>query len=288
MTTRDRDPAAGATRLRAPALAAALASALALAGCGSPTATGPSPTTSATPTAAVSPGASTSSDDVISPPHVVVGDPLPLLGSLEASPVGEARLEVTEDDDGSVRLDVHVPEGATPVVAAINAPGVTFDVRPDGSLVVSDDGVPVAGAQAPRGETADGLRQRASLEAWGDGVKLTVDRAPGSDGRPEATVQLWFTDEAVTDLDWGEREGGRSLAVTPSAWARARSDAAEELVWAAVSEEDGADGDGMRDQLLCHLIGAPDKDTWNLEPWRPDVGLAGVIAARCNPTEGGE
>jgi hypothetical protein len=40
----------------------------------------------------------------------------------------------------------------------------------------------------------------------------------------------------------------------------------------------------MHDQLVCHGIGAPDKATWNLEPWRPDVGLLAVLAAGCNPS----
>jgi hypothetical protein len=40
----------------------------------------------------------------------------------------------------------------------------------------------------------------------------------------------------------------------------------------------------MRDQLACHALGAPDKATWNLEPWRPDVGLLLIMAAGCNPT----
>ncbi len=39
----------------------------------------------------------------------------------------------------------------------------------------------------------------------------------------------------------------------------------------------------MHDQLTCHALGAPDKETWNLEPWRPDVGLLAVLAAACNP-----
>jgi len=39
----------------------------------------------------------------------------------------------------------------------------------------------------------------------------------------------------------------------------------------------------LRDQLLCHADFAVLKPTWNLETWRPDVGLARTIAALCNP-----
>jgi hypothetical protein len=34
---------------------------------------------------------------------------------------------------------------------------------------------------------------------------------------------------------------------------------------------------------VCHAVGAPDKSTWNLEPWRPDVGLILTATAQCNP-----
>uniref|UniRef100_UPI002028F971 DUF2599 domain-containing protein n=1 Tax=Actinotalea sp. C106 TaxID=2908644 RepID=UPI002028F971 len=80
-------------------------------------------------------------------------------------------------------------------------------------------------------------------------------------------------------------EGGRSLAVVPTAWARQAGSAGVEAVWAevaALGEE--ASGNQMRDQLTCHALGAPDKASWNLEPWRPDVGLLETLAALCNPT----
>ncbi|CPU68017.1 Protein of uncharacterised function (DUF2599) [Mycobacteroides abscessus] len=50
-----------------------------------------------------------------------------------------------------------------------------------------------------------------------------------------------------------------------------------------VAAEPEADTPTMHDQLVCHAVGAPDKATWNLEPWRPDVGLLATMSARCNP-----
>ncbi|MBX9245936.1 DUF2599 domain-containing protein, partial [Actinotalea ferrariae] len=83
---------------------------------------------------------------------------------------------------------------------------------------------------------------------------------------------------------WGEREGGRSLAVAPAPWVRGGSTAGLALLEAQlVASEPEAASATMQDQLLCHVIGAPDKETWNLEPWRPDVGLVRVLAAQCNP-----
>nr|WP_277344787.1 DUF2599 domain-containing protein [Cellulomonas sp. IC4_254] len=113
-----------------------------------------------------------------------------------------------------------------------------------------------------------------------------AEGAAGS-GAAGGTVTATFAATAVLDATWRDLadEGGRSLAVEPAAWARRGSLAAEEAVWSAlVAAEPEADAQNVRDQLTCHLIGAPDKATWNLEPWRPDVGLLETIAALCNPS----
>ena len=43
----------------------------------------------------------------------------------------------------------------------------------------------------------------------------------------------------------------------------------------------------MRNQYLCHQMlnfgGTQGGNTWDLEEYRPDVGLARFIAGRCNP-----
>ncbi|NMR19701.1 DUF2599 domain-containing protein [Cellulomonas fimi] len=98
-------------------------------------------------------------------------------------------------------------------------------------------------------------------------------------------VTIWFGTTLVESLSWGEREGGRSLAVDPTDWARAAGPAVQEATWAAVvAAEPEADTAGMRAQFLCHALGARDKETWNLEPWRPEVDSLEMLAARCNPT----
>lgn len=102
------------------------------------------------------------------------------------------------------------------------------------------------------------------------------------DPSPSPTVDRGPALESAT---WGEDEGGRSLAVVPAPWVRTAEDfAAVDQLWAELVETyPEADSPGMYDQLVCHVVGAPEKDSWNLEPWRPDVGLPAVMRARCNP-----
>ncbi len=44
---------------------------------------------------------------------------------------------------------------------------------------------------------------------------------------------------------------------------------------------------GMREQFICHWqfaeLAEPGKTSWNLEPWRPQVDQAQMVATGCNP-----
>ncbi|CAM5784447.1 DUF2599 domain-containing protein [Cellulomonas persica] len=189
-------------------------------------------------------------------------------------------------DDSSVRVDIAPtpstaasgerrdtgsteaapPTPARTLVVAAPAP-LRLAVLGDGTALVLDGDVPVAGLRAdPSGR----------LEARGEAAVLVPQDEPTS---------LWFTGRSILDLVWGEREGGRSLAVTPADWTRAGGRAAEELAAAQLAAADAEAGSPtMLQQLACHQLGARSKATWNLEPWRPDVDPFEMIAARCNPT----
>ena len=92
-------------------------------------------------------------------------------------------------------------------------------------------------------------------------------------------------------VNWGR---GSSLRVypTPSARAAARqlgtagTDAGE--AWSEVlALAPDADTPGMREQFICHWqvaeFAQPGKTSWNLEPWRPVVDDAEMVASGCNP-----
>ncbi|BDB40359.1 DUF2599 domain-containing protein [Mycobacterium kiyosense] len=84
-----------------------------------------------------------------------------------------------------------------------------------------------------------------------------------------------------------------SLRVYPTPAARAVSrdtgtQGAAEEAWAEVlARSPDAHTPGMWEQFLCHWrfaeFARPGKTSWNLEPWRPVVDDAQMIAASCNP-----
>jgi len=200
---------------------------------------------------------------------------------------------VTAQDDGSAVLTFAVapapdtePGDGTDAdrLAAVLAapPGLGFDVRTDRSVALTGSTGTVVGALPPaRVVDAAGNRLSARLAARaGDPTLLDVLVGAG----PAGAATLTFGATPLVSAVWGDREGGRSLAVVPATWVRTGGVAAQEALWSAlVAAEPDADSTSMHDQLTCHALGAPTKDSWNLEPWRPAVDSLTLLATRCNP-----
>lgn len=112
---------------------------------------------------------------------------------------------------------------------------------------------------------------------------------PGAVGSSGPSYSPPFVDHAEW-VQWGRLS---SLRVYPTPAGRAdslRPVAATDVdeAWSEVlALSPDADTPGMRAQFVCHWQFAeraqPGKTSWNLEPWRPVVGDAEMIAARCNP-----
>lgn len=164
-----------------------------------------------------------------------------------------------------------------PMVLSLTTRG-SMAVTRDGGLTLHDAGGAVVGAIAP---PTGGAR---FVPVDGSTVQIPVP-APPTDGTPAAPVTLSVADHALVSTEWRERSDGPSLFVDPTPWARTSGEAGWALAWAElIAAHPDADTQVMHDQLVCHGIGAVDKETWNLEPWRPDIGLLALMAARCNPT----
>lgn len=226
----------------------------------------------ATPAASSNPAVVTTSPTPTPTPTLVAGPDVDLTAGVVLRPWVPTTTSATTLDDGSLSAQVVVPSGTDRAATLIAPAGATWDLLADGSAsLLGAGGGWLGGLASPDGPAGTNLRDD-------DGSLYLVVQTPG-------TVTLWFATAAVAGTQWGEREGGRSLAVTPTAWARRAGLAADAGVWAQlIAADPSVDTETMHAQLSCHLLGAPDKDTWNLEPWRPDVDAATMIATMCNPT----
>ena len=121
-----------------------------------------------------------------------------------------------------------------------------------------------------------------------------VSADPGTDGPdPSVSSGPGYSPPFVDHTEWTQSGGLSSLRVfpTPSGrlaarrpWTAAAADEAWDEVLALSPD---ADTPGMRAQFLCHWrfaeVAQPGKTSWNLEPWRPVVDDAEMVATRCNP-----
>ncbi len=200
-----------------------------------------------------------------------------------------------------VSVTLHSPDDVLTLTAPTDA---AWAVESDSSVLLRDettptDGVPVFGGVAsPQARDVNNSRVRAVVSAGAAAVDdaavddVAPDRILQYGLQPHGTtqfpvqLQVKFAPQALERLEWAaELEGGESLQVFPTAWGRSGSNAAVQAVWESIIAQDPeSETDVMHNQLRCHALGAPDKTSWNLEPWRPDVPYLDYLLARCNPT----
>lgn len=194
---------------------------------------------------------------------------------------------VPDADTGTV-LTLTVPDPATAVSLDVqDATGGTARSEADRSAsVASADGALLLGVAPPKASAPDGSHPRVRWLAADDGApRLDLDLDDVDPAAFPLTVTSHLGTSVVASTSWGEREGGRSLAVTPTDWGRVSGATGSVFAWGDLLAVDPTAGSpGMEEQLQCHLLGARDKATWNLEPWRPAVSLVEYALARCNPT----
>ncbi|WP_275002053.1 DUF2599 domain-containing protein [Promicromonospora iranensis] len=205
-----------------------------------------------------------------------------------------ATVQTDEDGPSTRTVTLSLAPGGSARIA-LDSPGA-LDVDSDGSIAVLDgQGTPVAAVSPPASASGTGndaprieVTDLGATEARVEVDRPRVIRGSGSAGTAKRTgplpVAFVVGTDAIESATWGENEGGRSLAVDPTDWARHAGQAGLDLIRTQlVAAEPDAGSSTMGDQLVCHAVGAPDKATWNLEPWRPDVGLILTATAHCNP-----
>ena len=123
-------------------------------------------------------------------------------------------------------------------------------------------------------------------------VALSAAVPAGADPGTDAATPS-YSPPYIDHAEWTQWGGLASLRVYPTpsgraaAWRPGTSAAADEAWGEVLASAPDADTAGMRAQFLCHWqfaeVAQPGKTSWNLEPWRPVVDDAEMVASGCNP-----
>lgn len=176
------------------------------------------------------------------------------------------------DDRGCVRRwAVPVLSGALVCVLTAAIGGCAqHDPTPQGSSAVTSSVSAVASSSAATGSA---------------GRTMPTVGSPA----PTPTVDPLHGPPYIDHVQWVQTQVGPSLQIYPTSSGRQTTSTNGAVVaWAEVlALAPGADTPGMRAQFDCHWTFAravaPDKPSWNIEPERPVVDAAQMVATRCNP-----
>lgn len=286
--------------------------ALLLAGCGMP----PSPADSSTPSdLSTAPSPSPSGpvdsspeapgadglDNVVAQTTIDLSSDTPVLVSPD--PESTTPVNFSGDLQTGGQFTVSLQPGQTFALSLRAAEPIAAEPQIDSSVAILISDSFAFGVGAPNLVESEGLERPGSATsdlAWSVSPTKTegVDSESANSGLTYAVSLTPDAEPATVALDvgfataistrWITREGEESLQIVPSNWGRTGGLTVQKYGWPSVLAMVGdsaakATSDSMEHQFQCHVIGASNKETWNLEPWRPDVGLLKFMAARCNP-----
>lgn len=173
--------------------------------------------------------------------------------------------------------------------------GSQLKLRPDGSVIVLAPSISgmkyFACIKAPYAIDAAGKTVVTQFRVSGTTLIQTI--SPTASAVYPIISDPWLGIDLIDHATWALHPEGFTLEVTPTWWQRINNG-----YWPAASGWDelyakysdrglNTNLEGMRDQYICHVqivsVRAPDKQTWNLDEWRPNVGYWQTINSYCNP-----
>ncbi len=157
-----------------------------------------------------------------------------------------------------------------------------------GVTALDPDGNFVAGLAPPWAKDATGADVSTSYRI--EGTTVVQDVAVADPDAYPVVADPWMGIALIDDVTVSFVSGyGNRYFVYPSWWGRVGAPAiARGAAWEDAKSwyPTGMNRDNLRDQFWCHFdfrLTTFAKGSWNLETWRPNVGWAATVAAKCNP-----
>lgn len=203
-----------------------------------------------------------------------------------------------EDVSGSVRISMITKTSTAPRKFSfpLTLPaGSKLRLQHDGSVIALAKTVNgmkyVAGVKKPYAYDAAG--KAVATRFYVSGTKLTQTISPSADAAYPIVSDPWLGKDLIDHATWAYHSEGWTLQVTPTGWQKfwngywPGSAGWDELYSKYRYRGLNTNLGGMRDQYICHVqivsVRAPNKSTWNLDEWRPDVSYLQTVNSSCNP-----
>lgn len=198
---------------------------------------------------------------------------------------GELNINFIIENEGAPEyyaLDYDIPKGAKLQFAS-------YEGEKDGSVeIVDKEGVPFCAIGIPWAKDSKGNDIDTYYEIKGNQLIQVVNHKNCEANYPIVADPKNKYSDWFKSATWKTRSDGRYLCVIPTNWNRQSGIAYASTSWALLKAKKSSskywkNEGGLKDQYYCHTQLAKLKSSWNLEPWRPNVGLAKTIAKACNP-----
>lgn len=205
-------------------------------------------------------------------------------------------------EDGSVRINTVVHEADSPhqFTYQLSLPdSATLQQQQDGSIAILNGPTFIGGVAAPWATDAAGNDVPTTYQINGHALTQHVQPTPETQYPIVADPWIGIALVSKTVWQWQASYGGYTLSVYPTWWGRAgvyptlgvgtyfwlRSAFWDEVKAKTPGTRENTNS--MRDQFYCHVdvvrLRAPNKESWNLDTWRPSVSYATMLARQCNP-----
>lgn len=112
---------------------------------------------------------------------------------------------------------------------------------------------------------------------------------PGAAPTQEQPWQLPTTSEHnyISSVQWVDTTSGESLHVVPTTKGRVSANIDPGTIFSEIEQDANLSNytfpENLYEQFECHGIIGPFKPSWDLDAWRPAVGLPKTVYYACNP-----
>lgn len=204
-----------------------------------------------------------------------------------------------DNNNGSITVPVTKTDGTVAVNLVLSGPdapsrydfpvtvpaGAQLRIAEDGgAVIVAADGMVVAGFAPPWAKGADGAAIETRYEVSGTTLTQVIEHAAATTAYP-AVADPWLWIDLVKSVTRVSSPSGIIYQVVPTAYGRFMPEIAIPSGWNEAVKKGVPNRQGLKEQYYCHPLSyvARAKSSWNLDTWRPTVGLARTMTALCNP-----